>query len=132
MKIAIPVYNGNVSNVFDFANRLLILEFADGKEANRIEIDLDKSLPKRADQLESQGIDVLLCGAVSQLLANMVEASGIEIMPYITGNVETVIDAYKTGKLKNAEFSMPGCWLGIRKGFGRRQGCRWRGGRNKK
>ena len=129
MKIAIPVYNGNVSNVFDFANRLLIVEFADGKEIERFEIDLDKSLPIRAGQLESQGIDVLVCGAVSQLLANMVAASGIEIIPYITGNAETVIDAYKVGELTNAEFSMPGCWLGPRKGFGRRRGCRWRGGR---
>jgi predicted Fe-Mo cluster-binding NifX family protein len=130
MKIAIPVYHDNVSNVFDFANRLLIVELADGKETSRIEIELDKFLPKRADQLERQGIDVLICGAVSQVLANMVAASGIEIMPYITGNVKTVIDAYKAGKLTNAEFSMPGCWLGIRKGSRRRRVCRWRGGRS--
>lgn len=130
MKIAIPVYNNNVSNVFDFANRLLIVELADGKETSRIEIELDKFLPKRADQLESQGVDVLVCGAVSQLLANIVAASGIEIMPYITGNIENVIDAYKGGKLKNAEFSMPGCWFSMRKGSGWRRGCRWRGGRS--
>ena len=26
MKIAIPIYNGNVSNVFDFARRLLLVD----------------------------------------------------------------------------------------------------------
>ena len=77
MKIAIPVYNGNVSNVFDFANRLLIVEFADGKEIDRFETELDKSLPIRAGQLESHGIDVVVCGAVSQLLANIAAGLGL-------------------------------------------------------
>ena len=135
MKIAIPEYNGNVSNVFDFAHRLLLVEIENGKELNRSEIALEsQSLPQRVGQLKSLGVDILVCGAISRVLANMVTASGIQLLPYVTGRVDDILQAYLAGQLVKPEFTMPGCWPGARKGFGRRgrqggRGCRWRGGR---
>jgi len=131
MKIAIPIYNDSVSNVFDFAHRLLLVNIENGKETERSEVELEGlSLPQRAYKLKTLGVDVLVCGAVSRLLANMVTISGIDILPYVTGKIENVLGAYMTGELIRPEFSMPGCWPGARKGFGRRRrGCRWQGGR---
>ncbi|MFH1613667.1 MAG: hypothetical protein ABIG61_01090 [Planctomycetota bacterium] len=130
MKLAIPIYNNNISNVFDFAHKLLLVDIENGKEANRSKIALEsQSLPKRTGQLKSLGVDVLVCGAVSRLLTNMVTQSGIEILPYVTGPVDNVLGAYMAGQLIRPESSMPGCWPGARKGFGRRRGCRWRGGK---
>ena len=131
MKIAIPVYNSNVSNVFDFSHRLLLVEIENDKEINRSEVALKSQLlPQRVGQLKRFEVDVLVCGAISRALANMVTASGIQLLPYVTGRVDNVLQAYLAGQLVRPEFSMPGCWLGARKGFGRRRrGCRWRGGR---
>ena len=131
MKIAIPIYNDSVSNVFDFATRLLLVDIENSKEVNRSEVTLEnRSLPQRAGQLKSLGVGVLVCGAISRLLANMVVTSGIEVLPYVTGHVDNVLHAYMTGQLLRPEFSMPGCWPGARRGFGRkRRGCQWRGGR---
>jgi len=131
MKIAIPIYNESVSNVFDFAHRLLLVEIENGKEANRSEVALESQLlPQRVGQLKSLGVDILVCGAISRVLASMVTASGIQLLPYITGRVDDILQAYLAGQLVKPEFTMPGCWPGARKGFGRRQrGCRWRGGR---
>ena len=131
MKIAIPVYNESVSNVFDFAHRLLLVEIENGKEENRSEVALEsKLLSQRAGQLKSLEVDILVCGAISRVLANMVTSSGIQLLPYVTGMVDDVLEAYLAGQLVKPEFTMPGCWLGARRGFGRRQrGCRWRGGR---
>jgi predicted Fe-Mo cluster-binding NifX family protein len=130
MKIAIPVYNGNVSNVFDFAHRLLLVNIENGKEVNRSEVALEgQSLPQRLSKLKSLDVDVLVCGAISQVLANMVTTSGIQLLPYVTGRIDNVLQAYMTGQLLRPEFSMPGCWPGARRGFGRRRrGCRWQGG----
>ena len=129
MKVAVPLWNGCVSNVFDFAHRLLLVDIEHGKEVNRSEIALEgKWLPQRAIQLKNLGIDVLVCGAISQELANMIVSAGIEILPFVTGNIENVLAAYMAGQLTRSEFSMPGCRPGLRKGFGQRQGCRWRGG----
>ena len=48
MKIAIPIYGDNVSNVFDFAHRLLLVEIENGKAVERSEIELkDESLLQR-------------------------------------------------------------------------------------
>jgi predicted Fe-Mo cluster-binding NifX family protein len=131
MKIAVPVWNGFVSSVFDFAHRLLLVEIENGKEVNRSEVALEsQSLPQRAGRLKSLGVDVLVCGAISQALANMVTASGTQVLPYVTGRVDDVLQAHLNGQLVQPQFTMPGFWPGARRGFGRgRRGCRWRGGR---
>jgi len=133
MKVAMPVYQGNISNVFDFAYTLLIVDIENGAEKNRCEVALlRQSLPQRAGQLKNLGVDVLVCGAISKALTNMVTASGIQVLSYVTGRVDDVLQAYLTGKLVQPQFAMPGCWPGARKGFGRRQrACRWRGRREK-
>ena len=131
MKIAIPIYNGSVSNVFDFASKLLLVEIGNGKETNRSEVALESQLlPQRTGQLKDLGIDVLICGAISRILAEMVKASGIEVLPYVTGSIDDILEAYLTDQLAKPEFIMPGCWSGARRGFGRRRrGCQWQGGR---
>ena len=131
MKLAIPIYNNSVSNVFDFATRLLLVDIENGKEANRSEVALENQLlPQRAGQLKNFGVDVLICGAISRVLANMVTTSGIQVLPYVTGSIDDVLQAYLTGQLVKPEFSMPGCWPGARRGFGRRRrGCQWQGER---
>ncbi|MGB2808480.1 MAG: hypothetical protein WBC22_12115, partial [Sedimentisphaerales bacterium] len=70
MKLAIPIYNDNISNVFDFAHKLLLVDIENGKEANRSEVALENQLlPQRAGQLKNLGVDVLVCGAISRVLA---------------------------------------------------------------
>ena len=131
MKIAMPIYNDSISNVFDFAHRLLLVDIENGKETNRSEVALESQLlPQRTGQLKDLGIDVLICGAISRTLAEMVKASGIEVLPYVTGSIDNILEAYLTDQLAKPEFIMPGCWSGARRGFGRRRrGCQWQGGR---
>jgi len=131
MKVAIPVWNGLVSSVFDFAHRLLLVDIENGREVNRSEVDLKaESLPQRAGRLRSLGINAIICGAISRPLMYMLTASGIEVLPYVTGRVDEVLQAYMTGQLSQPQFILPGFWPGARKGFrGWRQGNRWRGGR---
>lgn len=127
MKIAIPVYGDHVSNVFDFAHRLLVIDVIKGRETQRSEIALENRVPsQRAVQLKNLEADVLICGGISQELAAMVVSSGIKILPFITGNVETVLGAFTSGRLTRPEFRMPGYWTepDTRSG-GRRRGCRW-------
>ena len=131
MKIAIPVWNGFVSSVFDFAHKLLLMDIENGHELNQLEVTLiPESVPQRASRLKSLGVDVLVCGAISRPLMYMLTGSGIEVLPYVTGRIDELLQAYMTGRLDQPQFILPGCWPGARKGFGRRRrGCRWRGGR---
>ena len=131
MKVAIAIWNDGVSSAFDFAARLLVVETENDKEISRSHIRLEsRSLSQRVSQLKHLDVDVLVCGAISRVLAKMVRASGIELLPYVTGSIDDILKAYLTGQLAKPEFSLPGCWPGARKGFGRRRrGCRRQGGR---
>jgi len=131
MKVAIPIWDGFISSVFDFAHKLLLVDIENAKVVNQSEVALEsQSLPQRTGNLKNLGVDVLICGAISQALANMVTASGIQVLPYVTGKVDNVLQAYLTGQLVQPQFTMPGYWPGARSGFGRvRKRQRWQGGR---
>ena len=126
MKIAIPIWNDYVSSVFDFAHKLLLIDIENGCETSRTEVSIDIGRPPdRVVDLEQLGVEILICGAISRSLANMVIASGIKIMPYVTGKVDDVLQAYFAGQLGQPRFTMPGHWPGARNGFGRgRRRCR--------
>ncbi|MDY7035833.1 MAG: hypothetical protein SV375_06685 [Thermodesulfobacteriota bacterium] len=63
------------------------------------------------------GIEVLICGAVSNLFANTIESYGIRTIPFVVGPVDEVIDAYLTNGLCDSKFRMPGCKPGHDKGL---------------
>ena len=128
MKVALPVWQGQVSSVFDFAHKLLVIGLENGEEKDRREIVLvEQSSPERAAMLKQLGVGVLICGAISRPLAEMVNGSGIQVLPFVKGSTEQIINAYKTGRLSQPQYALPGFWPGARRGFRRRRG--WRGGR---
>jgi predicted Fe-Mo cluster-binding NifX family protein len=127
MKIAIPIWQGNVSSVFDFAHNLLLVELEKGVEKSRQEVSLaEQSGPERATKVRQLGVDALVCGAISRPLAYMLSSSGIEVLPFITGSTEQILDAYKTGQLYQPQYALPGYWEGARRCFRRRRGRRGR------
>ena len=128
MKVALPIWQGHVSSVFDFAHKLLLIEFENGKDRDRQEIVLvEQSSPERAVTLKRLGVGVLICGAISRPLAEMISALGIQIFPFVTGTTEQIITAYKTGQLSQPQYILPGFWPGARRCF--RRGRGWKGAR---
>jgi len=78
-------------------------------------------MPLRAARLGQLGVNVLICGSISNPLARLIEARGIRLVPWMTGPVDEVLQAYLAGALPADRFAMPG-----RRGPG---GPRYRGGR---
>ena len=109
MKIAIPVWEDKVSPVLDTASRLLVVELEDQKEASRLETYLDEQdLSRRCVRIRRLGVDTLICGAISRGFSKILEASGIHIVPGISGHPEDVLDAYLRGNLSQSRYLMPG------------------------
>jgi predicted Fe-Mo cluster-binding NifX family protein len=127
MYIALPIWNERISPVFDTSRRIMVIRIeADGSETIE-EINLGEAPPvARVKMLERMGTDVLICGAVSNPVARLVEATNIRIIPWVSGSVEAVIDAFRRGELDEPCFRMPGC------GRMRRSGHRWGGGRRRR
>jgi predicted Fe-Mo cluster-binding NifX family protein len=125
MKVAIPVRNGRVSPVFDAAGRLIVVEFRDRDAAIRSELPIgDGGARARASLLRELGVTILICGAISNRAARFVEQAGIEVRPWIVGNIEDVIEGFRAGSLDSDGFTMPGCRRGRGNGRGRCGGGR--------
>jgi predicted Fe-Mo cluster-binding NifX family protein len=108
-RVAIPVWEGRVSPVFDAASTLLVCQLRDKNEVARFETCLDeKFLTRRASRIEGLGIDTLICGAISRLFHNLLAASGIEVISWVSGTADEVLKAYLEGTLAQSRFSMPG------------------------
>ncbi|MFZ5981374.1 MAG: NifB/NifX family molybdenum-iron cluster-binding protein, partial [Candidatus Zixiibacteriota bacterium] len=71
------------------------------------------------------GIDILICGAVSQLFEQRLTAAGIKISPWFRGGIDEIIAAHTSGRLQSENFFMPGCHRG--RGAGRGRYCGRRG-----
>jgi predicted Fe-Mo cluster-binding NifX family protein len=126
MKLAIPVWQGRVSPVFDVAGQLLLVELTDGREIAREEQVIQEIMPDlRAKKLAELGVETLICGGISQSLEAMLADDGIRVIARICGGVEEVLAAFLARRLGDERFAMPGCCGGRRQ---RQRGtCRRRG-----
>jgi len=109
MKIAIPVWQGRVSPVLDFAEQAVLvdLDAADGRGRRFERLGPDEP-HHRARRFEQLGVDVVICGAISRSLAGLITARDIRLIPLISGRVEEVISAFHEGTLGSGAFAMPG------------------------
>jgi len=127
MKIGLTVWNERISPVFDAARQMLVLDIEDGQVAARnvLQLDAASASPlERIGQLRASGVEVLICGALSNSFASLLAQSGIRVIAFVAGSVPEVVAAYMSGLLPAQEYTMPGC----RCGCGRRArgggGCR--------
>ena len=110
MKVALTVWENRISPLFDCARTLLIVDTTDQTAIGRyFEPFHCESPSSRAAKLSDLKVQVLICGAVSDVFANMIEAHGIRIIPFVAGDVDEVIDAYLKGAIFSSKFQMPGC-----------------------
>lgn len=109
MRIAMPIWEDRISPVFDTAARLLVFQLDENRETSRFETDLeDLDLNRRCTRILELGVEEVICGAVSQHFYGMLSGLGIEVIPWIRGPVEDVLDAYRRGILLKSDFLMPG------------------------
>jgi predicted Fe-Mo cluster-binding NifX family protein len=122
-KIAVPIWNGRVSSVFDFAETLQLITLKQDRELSRQELDLTgKGDLERSNCLIAAGPDVLLCGAISRGLDDRLTGAGINVVSLVCGSVDQVIEAYLKNDLDRPEFQLPGCRTGLGRCSRRRRG----------
>jgi predicted Fe-Mo cluster-binding NifX family protein len=110
MRIAIPLWQGRVSPVFDEANRILLVDILEKQEHHRQEETLTARNPsERAQLLPKLGIDLLIRGMISQTQQTALASVGIRFIPCICGAIKEVIAAFLDGRLENGALLMPGC-----------------------
>jgi predicted Fe-Mo cluster-binding NifX family protein len=119
MKAAFVTWNDRIAPVFDVARHVRLVEV----EADQVVRADDRTLPEnppagRAAHLAELGVTVLVCGAISRPLELMVAARGIQVIPFVVGDLTEVIQAWIGGRLEDERFAMPGCCGRFRRRFG--------------
>ncbi len=110
MKVALPVWHGRISPVFDVAGNLLVADVVDGAIREQYITPLQPAGPQeRAKQMAKMAISVLVCGAVSRTFEAPLRSAGISVIAHHCGEAEQVLAAYVQGQLAQDVFAMPGC-----------------------
>jgi len=110
MKVAVPIHNGRVSPTFDWALTMMVVEFVGNQRQGAVESSLEgMSPPERVERARELGVEVLLCGGISTVLATLAEGADIRVVPWVAGDVDEVLEAFANNRLMHSRFAMPGC-----------------------
>jgi len=124
-RIAIAHWDGLVSPVLDSAAEVLVVDTGSEPPERSVRQLGAVYMPQRVERLQDMGVDVVICGAVSNPLRHMMESAGMKVIPWTRGPVDAVLEAYLSGSLQDGPeaktYAMPG-----RRGG---RGPRYRGGR---
>ncbi len=113
MKIALPIWNGRVAPVFDVTHRVVVVEADSGRALRCTEAPLPDGEPaQKVLALVQEGVHVLICGAISRPLQGLAVAKGLQVVPFVAGEVDEVLQAWLEGRLPDKPFAMPGCACG--------------------
>jgi predicted Fe-Mo cluster-binding NifX family protein len=127
LRIAIPIWEGRVSPVFDVAERLLLVDVDRGREVSRsVESIGPGLLPQRIRRISDLGIGIVICGTVSRQMTVMLSSLGITVFPCMRGEVDDVLNSVVSNGVPDSRFFMPG--YDARPGRRRRRGRRGRSG----
>jgi predicted Fe-Mo cluster-binding NifX family protein len=120
MKTAFAHWNRRIAPVFDTARQVLIVETDSGQLCGRDPQPLpDGPIFSKVLRLVALGVQTLVCGAISRSMQELITAYGIRVVPFVAGDLETVIQAWLRGNLMLDTFAMPGCRSGGRRRFRR-------------
>ena len=129
MKTAFAYWDNRIAPVFDNAGQIHIVETESEQILSEILETLSEELPvQKALQLVELGITTLVCGAISRPMHELITEYGIEVIPFVAGDLREVIEAWLGGNLENEIFAMPG-YCG--RGAGRFRGENTGGGRRR-
>ncbi len=110
IKMALTVWGDWISPVFDSANTLLIVEIENKQAKTKHFESFNSAKPSfLIERLIEQEVSVLICGAISEFPAHLIENSSLKLIPFISGNVDKIINRYTLGVSLMPKFLMPGC-----------------------
>ena len=112
MNVALTVWGNRISPVFDSAQTLLIAEIRDDQVVDRkIQLFQATMFNRCLKLFEQLNVRVLICGALCEGPARLLESCNIEVIPFVTGETEKILQYYVDGKDLTV-FAMPGCGNG--------------------
>ncbi len=100
MKVAIPRFQERVAPCFEYSATIAIFTIEDGRVIEQQDFSLQSRLAlDRVRLLRDQEVDVLICGGLENSFEDLVKARGIEVISWVSGEVEMLLRRYLRGQL---------------------------------
>jgi len=108
--VAVAVSKGRVAPVLDWCTQILLIDaFGEGNSVGTV-LDVGGSSPyERLERLKAEKALTLICGAISRELLLYAEGLGLHVLHGVAGNLDEVLRAYRSGRLDQPDFWLPGC-----------------------
>lgn len=118
MKLALVIFEDRISVVFDNSSQLLLVSIKDNLVESTKEINFSALCTvEMIEILKGESVRILICGAISEFMQQTIEKNKIKVIPWISGPVEKVLDAWVNGTME--ELVMPGCCRSYAKRYGK-------------
>lgn len=113
MKAALTIWDGRISPVFDVSREALVLTIEGGVVLERRrELIVAPSATGRVQHLSELGVQLLVCGAISEPIQQELVDRGIRVIGFTAGAVDEVLVSLLAGRLPSPSLAMPGCSAG--------------------
>ena len=110
MCIALATFEDKIASLFESSNRFIIVPSPSYKFENLESIPIqNNSANELLHLLKQNNVKILICGAISSCMRRLMEAQQIQVIPWITGDVKMVVEAFHSDNLFSPLFIMPGC-----------------------
>jgi predicted Fe-Mo cluster-binding NifX family protein len=104
LKVAVPRFGEAVAPCFGFSATVSIFVITGGKVSSHSDFVLqsDRELD-RLRLLRDQEVDTLICGGLQDRFEDLIRASGIRVISWVSGNVDELLDSFLHGDLRDGK-----------------------------
>jgi len=100
VRLAVPRMGATVAPCLEYSGMMSIYTICDGHVVDQLDFPLRSHDPfDRVRLLRDQEVDTIICGGVQDLIENILRASGITVISWVSGSVGDLLDLYLHGQL---------------------------------
>jgi predicted Fe-Mo cluster-binding NifX family protein len=100
MRVAIPRFGEEVAPCFEYSATIAIFTLRGGKVIEQKDFALQsQEALDRVRLLRDQGVDTLICGGMQECFEDLVRANGIQVISWVSGNVDELLERFLAGRL---------------------------------
>ncbi len=100
MKIAIPRFSDDIAPCFEHTAMISLFTIKGNTVVHQVDFPLRSRDPlDRVRLLRDQEVELVICGGVQNVYENLLRASGIDVVSWVTGTVDGLLKDYLEGRL---------------------------------
>jgi predicted Fe-Mo cluster-binding NifX family protein len=98
-----PRSGESIAPCLGYAATITLFTVKRGKVVDEVDVPLENSETlDRVRLMRDQQVGTLICGGIEQSLADLLEASGVRVISWVSGRVDDLLDRFMRGELVSA------------------------------